>query len=141
MTSRRHLVAAALVLFVTLASIAVVQVALDRALGEWVRADGSCCTVDFIDYGVLKLTWLLFPVLGAAAWFSARVSIAGIIGMSVPQWLAMNEVIDRYHRTGWGDGLEVLGYAVPLGVLILSGVTVLVGGLLGRARRSRSQDQ
>ena len=141
MTSRRHLVAAALVLFVTLASIAVVLVALDQALGERVGPDGSCCDVDFIDYGLLQLTWLLFPVLGVAAWFSARVALAGIVGMTVPQWLATNEVIDRYYRSGWGDGLEVLGYAIPLGVLVLGGVTVLVGGLLGRARRARPQDQ
>lgn len=141
MTSPRHLVAAALVLLVTLASVAIVLVALDRALGERVQVDGSCCDVDFIDYRVLQLTWLLFPVLGVAAWFSARVAILGILGMTVPQWLAINEVIDRYNRSGWADGLEVLGYALPLGVLVLAGVNVLVGGLVGRAGRARRHDQ
>lgn len=141
MTSRRHLLAAALVLLVTLASVAVVLLALDQAPGERVQADGSCCDVQFIHTGMLQLTWLLFPVLGIAAWFSARVAIAGILAMTVPQWLAMNRVIDRYHRSGWADGLEVLGYALPLGVLVLGGVTVLVGGLLGRAGRARRQDQ
>lgn len=141
MTSRRHLVAVALVLLVTLASVAVVLVALDRALGERMQADGSCCDVDFIDYGVLQLTWLIFPVLGVAAWCSTRVASVGVLGMAVPQWLAMTEVIDRYDRSGWADGLEILGYALPLGVLVLAAVTVLVGGLLGRAARARRQDQ
>lgn len=135
MTSRRHFIASGLALLVTLASVAIVLLALDQAFGERVRPDGSCCDVEFINSTVLKLTWLLFPVLGVAAWLSIRVALVGILGMAVPQWLAMNETIDRYHRSGWADGLEVLGYALPLGVLVLAGLSVLVGGLLGRRRR------
>lgn len=110
MSPRRHLLAAALVLFTTLASVVIVLVALDQALGERLRSDGSCCDVGFIDYGVLQLTWLLFPVLGVAAWFSVRVALAGVLGMAIPQWLAL-----------------------------LGGVVVLVGGLLGRPRRRHDQ--
>jgi len=139
MTPRRHLVASGLVLLVTLSSVALVLVALDQALGERVRPDGSCCDVEFIDYGLLQLAWLLFPVLGVAAWFSARVALVGILGMVVPQWLAQNEVVERYDQSGWGDGLEVLGYVIPIGVLVLGAVTVLVGWLVGRSRRRHDQ--
>lgn len=59
--------------------------------------------------------------------------------MAVPQWFAQDEVVARYDESGWGDGLEVLGYALPLGVLVLGGVVVLVGGLVGRARRRHDQ--
>lgn len=135
---RRHLVAALAALVATLASVVIVLVALDQASGEQLRPGGDCCDVEFIDAGVLQLTWLLFPVLGASAWFSVRVALAGLVGMVVPQWLAMTETITRYDRSGWGDGLEVLGYVIPLGVLVLGAVAVLVGGLVGRARR---QDQ
>lgn len=141
MTPRRHLVSAALAVLVTVASVALVLLALDQAIGERANPDGSCCEVEFIDYRILQLTWLLFPLLGVAAAFSVRVSLVALLGMTVPQWLAMNEVIARYDRSGWGDGLEMLGYAVPLGVLALGVVTVLVGGLVGRSRRARGHDQ
>ena len=132
---RRHLIALGLALLVTLASVAIVLLALGRASGEAPQPDGSCCAVEFIDPTVLQLTWLVFPVLAVCAWFSVRVALVGVLGATVPQWLAMTETIGRYHRSGWADGLEVLGYALPLGVLLLGGVSVLVGGLLGRARR------
>ena len=134
--SRRHLVALGLALLVAVASTAIVLVALDLATGEQVRRDGTCCDVEFLEYRVLQLTWLLFPLVGVAAWFSVRGALVAVIGMTVPQWLAQHEVVARYDRSGWGDGLEVLGYAVPLGVLVLAVVMVVVGGLLGRARRT-----
>lgn len=140
MLSRRHLIALALALLVTAASVAIVLLALDRASGEQLRGPGECCDVEFIDHRVLQLTWVLFPVIGAAAWFSTRVALVGLVGMVVPQWLAMDEVVDRYDRSGWGEGLEVLWYAVPVGVLVLGGLAVLVAGLLGgRSRRRRDQ--
>ncbi len=142
MLSRLHLVALALALLVTAASVAIVLLALDQASGERLRGPGDCCDVEFIDYRVLQLTWLLFPVLAVAAWFSARVALVGLAGMVVPQWLATNEVVDRYDRSGWGDGLEALGYAVPIGVLVVGGLVVLVAGLRGRQRRHPvAQDQ
>ena len=136
-SSRRHLVALGVAFLVTVASTGIVLVALDLASGEQVRRDGTCCDVEFLDHGVLQLTWLLFPVVGLAGWLSVRGALVAVLGLTVPQWLAQNEVVGRYDRSGWGDGLEVLGYAVPLGVLVLSLVMVAVGGLLGRARRAR----
>lgn len=140
MLTRRRLLAFSLVLLVAGASVVIVLVALDQASGEQVRPGGDCCDVEFIDAGVLQLTWLLFPALGASAWFSPRLALLGVLGMTVPQWLAMNEVVARYDRSGWSDGLEVLGYALPVGVGLLAIVSVIVGGLLGRRSR-RAHDQ
>lgn len=140
MITRQRLVALALALVVTVASVAIVLVALDQASGEQLRARGDCCEVEFIDTGVLLLTWLLFPLVVASAWFSPRVALLGALGMTVPQWLATNVVVARYDRSGWSDGLEVLGYAVPVGVGVLSVLAVGLGWWLGRLSR-RAHDQ
>jgi hypothetical protein len=133
----RHRVALVLALLATLASFAVVVAALGLADGEEVRRNGLCCDVELLDYTVLQLTWLIFPLVAGAAWFSGRVAPLAVLGMAVPQWFAAHEVVARYQRSGWGDGLEVLAYAVPLGVLVLAAVVALVAALVGRARRAR----
>ena len=62
--------------------------------------------------------------------------IAGAV--AVPQWLAMGEVMERYAERGWGDGLEVLGYLVPIQTALVGAVGVLVGALVGGGVRRRN---
>lgn len=142
MTSRDRLRRAALLSALTVvASIAIVLVALAVASGARLRP-GSDTSYDteFIDMAVMQVSWLTVPLLGVAAFFSARVALLGTIGVAVSQFWAMAEMVRRYDESGWGDGLEVLGYLFPITLTVVSVGAVLAGWLVG-GRRRRRQDQ
>lgn len=101
------------------------------------RPQGRCCQTEFIDEKTLGFLWLLFPVLALAAVWSLRLGLLGVLGIAVPQWLAMGEVMDRYAESGWGSGLEVFGYLLPILTALIGAVAVLVGALVGGALRRR----
>lgn len=137
---RERLVPLSLVLLAVAASVVIAVVALDLAAGV-TRPRGRCCETEFIDGKTLRLLWLLHPVLALAAAWSWRWAVLGVLGVAVPQWLAMDEVMNRYAESGWGDGLEVLGYLVPIQTAFVGGVSVLVGALVGGgARRRKDSD-
>ena len=134
---REHLLPLLLVLLASAASVTIALVALELAAGV-TEPRGRCCEVEFIDPGALRFVWLLYPVLALAAAWSWRVALVGVVGVAVPQWLAMAEVMDRYADSGWSDGLEVFGYLVPIQTTLVGAVAVLVGALVARARRRRN---
>lgn len=134
---RDHVIALVLVLAAVAASVAIAVVALDLAAGV-TRPRGRCCRTEFIDGQTLRLLWLPILLLAVAAGWSWRLALAGALAVAVPQWLAMNEVMDRYARSGWGDGLEVLGYLLPIQTAVFGAISVTVGALVGaRLRRVR----
>jgi hypothetical protein len=138
----RLLRSAVLSLLALAASTVVVLVALAVASGATLQP-GSDTSYDteFIDFPVLQLSWLVAPVLGVAAYFSVSVALVGVLGVAVSQFLAMAETVRRYDESGWSDGLEVLGYLFPISLTVVLLGCVLVGGLVGRWRRRRIQDQ
>jgi hypothetical protein len=103
------------------------------------RSDSSYGT-EFIDMGVLQISWVVVPLLGVAAGSSARVALLGTAAMAVSQFLGMAETVRRYEDSGWSDGLEVLGYLFPITLTVVTLGAVLVGWLVGRRSR-RGQDQ
>ena len=131
---RKHLAPLLLVLLAAAASVVVAVVALDLASGV-TRPRGRCCRTEFIDTGTLGFLWLLYPLLALAAASSWRLALLGVPGLALPQWLAMNEVMDRYAESGWGDGLEVLGYVFPIQVAVVGAFSVLLGSLVGQGVR------
>lgn len=137
---RGHLAPLLLILLAAAASVAIALVALDLAAGV-TRPRGRCCETEFIDASTLRFLWLLHPVLALAAVWSWRLALLGVPGVAVPQWLAMGKVMDRYAESGWGDGLEVFGYLVPIQTAFIGAVPVLVGALVdGGVRRRRNRD-
>ena len=131
---RRHWAPLLLVLLATAASVAVAVVALDLASGV-TRPRGRCCRTEFIDTRTLGRLWLLYPLLALAAAWSWRLALLGVPALALPQWLAMNEVMDRYTDSGWGDGLEVLGYLFPIQVAVIGALSVLLGNLVAQGVR------
>lgn len=136
---RDRLVPVLLVLVATVASVAIALVALDLATGV-TRPRGRCCRTEFIDRRTLELLWLLHPLLGLTAALSWRLAMLGVSGVAVPQWLAMREVVERYADSGWGDGLEVLGYLMPIQTAFFGSVAVFLGALIGGAARRRRRE-
>lgn len=133
---RQHLVPLLLVVLVAAASTAVALVALDLASGV-TRPRGRCCQTEFIDTRTLGWLWLLYPLVALAAAWSWRLALLGVPGLAVPQWLAINAVMDRYDESGWGDGLEVLGYLLPIQTAVIGTVAVMVGSSVGSGLRRR----
>ena len=123
------------------ATVVIVLVALAVASGARLQpGSDSSYDTEFVDMGVLQLSWFVVPLLGVAAASSVRVALLGTTAVSVTQFLAMAETVHRYRESGWGDGLEVLGYLFPIALTAVALVAVLVGWLVGRASRRR-QDQ
>ena len=127
-----------LVLLAAAGSVAIALVALDLAAGV-TRPRGRCCETEFIDATTFSFRWLLLPILALAAAWSLRLALLGVLTVAVPQWLAMGVVMDRYAESGWSDGLEVLGYLVPIQTAVVGAIAVLVGGLLGKGARRRRE--
>ena len=136
-SSRRVAVSLALSVAATVASAFISRLALDRA-GGVTRPGGRCCETEFIDTAVLNASWLLVPVLAIAAVFSVRVAFVGLVGVAVPQFWAMKVTGDRYVESGWSQGLEVLGYLFPIGLIAVAVLCMSAGWHIGRRRR---QDQ
>ena len=134
---REHVSPLMLVLLATAASVAIALVALDLAAGVAQRR-GRCCETEFIDATALGFLWVLYPVLALASAWSWRLAILGVVGVALPQWLAMGEVMDRHAESGWSDGLEVLGYLLPIQTAVVGAVAVLVGSLAGGVLRRRN---
>ncbi|WP_372735262.1 hypothetical protein [Nocardioides sp.] len=141
-TPSRHLVSAALSSAAVGGCYAVVLIALSVASGETL-IEGSSYSTEYIDVGVYALTALAIPLLAIAAGYSVGVALLGAAGVFAVEWWAIYESNQRLAAAGWADGLEVLAYLLPIGALLATVVLVVIGWLVGRARRRarNSQDQ
>ena len=132
--------AAFLSVLAVVASTAIVLVALAVASGAQPRpGSGTSYDTEFVDMAVLHLSWLLAPLLGVTAFFSARVALLGVAGVAISQFLAMAETVHRYDESEWSDGLQVLGYLFPIAVTACCLGSVAIGWLVGRRRPVQDQ--
>ena len=131
----RHLIALAASLLATVASGALMLWCLATAtVNDPAATEMQSYSTEYLNYSLFPLALLLLPVLGFAAALSVRVSLFGVAGVAVTQFWAVGEGNSRLVEAGWGQGLEVLAFAIPLGTTLLGLLAVVVGGILGRAR-------
>ncbi|CRK60500.1 hypothetical protein [Alloactinosynnema sp. L-07] len=116
---------------VTAGSVVIVLIALNTAAGV-INLGNSNYEVEFIDTPVLGASLLLVPLLGLAAHRSVPIALLGLVGLVVPLVFGAWEAVRRYKESEWGDGLEVLGYVIPIGIGTLGLVAVWIGELIGR---------
>ncbi|WP_436492848.1 hypothetical protein [Actinokineospora sp. HUAS TT18] len=121
---------------VTVGSVVIVLIALSVASGE-VHLGNSDYEVEFIDLPTLGAALILVPLLGLAAHKSWPIALFGLAGLVVPLIYGAWVAVRRYRESQWGDGLEGLGYLIPIGIGLLGLLAVAVGGLVGR-REERS---
>lgn len=132
---RRHLAALGVAAVAAAGTAVVVVVALDRASGVTERSPGDCCNTEFIDAATLQLGWLALPVLAVAAYLSVWPAVLGLVGAVAAEVYGGAETVDRYAKSGWGDGLEVFVYLYPIALAIGGAIAILVGWLVRRSRR------
>lgn len=82
--------------------------------------------------------WLLVLIPGVAAWVRPRVSAVLGVAVVVPQVVAAGICVGRYSASGWGDGLEVLAFLLPAGMVVLIAVQLVVAALVRRSRQART---
>jgi hypothetical protein len=71
--------------------------------------------------------FLLALPIGWAAWRYPRFAAGFVIAALVPQFVLPAIVVERYRTSGWGDGLEYLGYLFPMLMTTLF-IAVAAGG-------------
>lgn len=79
-------------------------------------------------------SWLLVLIPGVAAWFRPR--LAWVLGFVVvaPQVVAAAVAVGRYGASGWGDGLEVLAFLLPIGMGVLIVAQIVIATAVRRYR-------
>lgn len=132
----RFLVAGGLAALAAGGSLALALLSLHLADGVTFLGDSSYDT-EFLDPAVLRLVPVLLPVLGLAAYYSGRVGLLALVGATLPLGYAAAESIRRTDEAGWSDGLEVLVWLLPIGLLLAGAIAWAVGVLAGRAARRR----
>lgn len=121
---------------------AVATTAASFGVGAWALAAASGVTqisgtdynTEFIDGTV---SWLATLLLVGVYLATARHVAAGLlaaVGLVAGQAWAMTVCIQRYIDSGWGDGLEVLGYLGPIFLGFYALVVILVTWLVRRKR-------
>lgn len=109
---------------------------LSLGLAEGVTAiDATSYETEFIDPTMLRLIPLLLPVIAFAAYHSARVGAVALVAAAVPLAYAVQVSIQRTDEAGFGSGLEMLSWVIPVGFAAAGLVAVVVGALIGHARR------
>ncbi|HVK23689.1 MAG TPA: hypothetical protein VM677_20235 [Actinokineospora sp.] len=119
---------------VTIGSVVIVLIALNNASGV-INLGKDDYQVEFIDTPMLGAALLLVPLLGVAAHRSVPIAALGLVGLVVPLVAGAWVAVRRYEDSQWGDGLEGLGYLIPIGIGALGLVAVVVGGLIGRREK------
>ena len=92
------------------------RLSLDNVAGVIERTTGPvgdrCCDTSFVNSG----WWYAMVVLCAPIWWLSRARWwMALLAAVVPTYATFHvahTVVDRYARTGWGDGLEVFSYVI-----------------------------
>lgn len=91
------------------------------------RANGSCCRTEFVNGPWWTACFALVVPIVLAARGSKLAGLAAALAGAAAVFFIADTVVNRYVESGWGDGLESLGYvyamvqsvvfflAVPLG--------------------------
>lgn len=84
-----------------------------------------------------KVLWLVYLLLGGVYLATRKYVLAGFaaaVGLAAGQTWATTVCVSRYHESGWSDGLEILGYLVPILFGVYALIVVLVTWLVRRPR-------
>lgn len=92
---------------------------------------GSSSETEFVNGGIWMAAFLLVVPVYLAARASFFVAPAVVLAASWPQFHVARAVIERYHESGWGTGLESLN-EVQAGFMAAAFV---LAALLGAGRR------
>lgn len=130
----------ALPLAIAAAAVAWAGTALALAVASGVtHRGGDSYDTEFISSPVYLLAAAASVVLaGAAAWWSWRWAVGGLVLAVAGLVWGGTVTVDRYADSGWGDGLEVLVYVVPFGAAVVGLVAIALTALLGRRARVRA---
>lgn len=125
-------IAATLTVITAAASVIVGWVSLSTAPGVTALGDGEFST-EFANAGAMAWAWWL-PIAAAASAYcaGARWGLATAAAATVPQIVVAAIVVNRYAASGFGDGLEVLAYLLPIGVFCCGAALAGIGLLLRR---------
>ncbi len=130
----RFVVAGGLAALAGVLSLAIALLGLALADGVTVVGRNSYGT-EFLDPRVLYAIPLLLPLIALAAHHSARIGTLALVAATVPLGYAIEESNRRLMESGWGSGLEVLAWLIPIGFLIAGAFAVVIGGCTGHVKR------
>lgn len=122
---------------VSVLSYVAVRLSLDDVAGATRRPNGSCCDTEFVNGWVWP--WVLviaLPIL----WVAGRQPVLGLLAAAIASYASFHIVsvgIDRYLESGWGDGLESLGYIGSAAHAIVFALAAGLGYVWWRHRRSK----
>ena len=118
---------------------ATILVGLRVAPGE-VPLGGSSYHTEYLDTAWWAASGLGLAVALVAAAFSWSWGLLAVVTTTAAQWYGVTVSNQRLVDDGWGSGLEVLGYVVPIAWAILGLVAVAVSALVRWSLR-RSADR
>ncbi len=101
------------------------------------RVAGSTYSTEFVNGEWVLASWLLVVPICVVAWLHPLIGVATALlcsGIGIHVSLV---TIDRYQESGWGDGLESLGFVFALLAGAVAVTCAAVSGLLGRRSRAR----
>ena len=133
------LVWAGLALFGVLGlSVLLVVLALGTADGVTYLGESSYRT-EYANLWWWEAGFLLSVPICLASWRHPRLAAVYVVVALGPQVVLPVVVAHRYAASGWGDGLEALGYVFPVLMTPLFSAAAVLGVVIGR-RTQRTQD-
>ncbi|MFI5426846.1 hypothetical protein [Aeromicrobium sp. UC242_57] len=111
-------------------------------VGAWALAAASGVTrltdtdydTEFLDSGITLLVYPLLVLVFLATRKHVLAGLVATVGLVAGQTWAMTVCVNRYADSGWSDGLEVLGYILPISLGLFGLVIVLATWLAHRPR-------
>lgn len=76
-----------------------------------------------------QLGWLLVVPVHALARWRPGTALPAVIVAAAPQFVGAHEVVRRYAESGWGDGLESLGYLAAGAMTVLFAAAAALGAV------------
>lgn len=124
---------------------AVVTTGAAFAIGAWslgaasgvTRSSANDYSTEFIDPDISALLFLLLVPVAVAAYLHLWGGLVAAVGLSAGYTWAMAVCVHRYATSGWGDGLEGLGYVGPVALGVMAFAAVGVTRLIARSGAAR----
>ncbi|HHU10769.1 MAG TPA: hypothetical protein GXZ60_12270 [Intrasporangiaceae bacterium] len=132
----RHVRLAVITLAAALFHLGVTALALRSASGVVANTDGTVST-EMLDYPTLALALLSVAVLVYVGLTSPPWGVLLTAGLTAISFWGARAEDRRWVESGYSQGLEILAYAVPAGILVLGLFASGLGGVF-RLVRGRS---
>lgn len=127
-------------LVICLATYAFTHLSLDNVPGPTKRPNGDCCDTQFVN----DRWWMAMVVIAIPIWWVTRSSLwAALPALAIPVYATFHiasTTVQRYHDTGWGDGLEVFSYVGSFFHLAIFLTAAAVGVYSWRRRHRQPRD-